>query len=384
MKLATQVWLTVFVLAALSRVQGQESSSPPVSPDEETAQKEKDGKKKPPDKEKQAPPAVAFDVPPPQNRMDLSDRQLPRAPEMLGDLPPPKGFFHLLSIFTTKPVTLSSDGVLPGTREFKVADNGSPRPQDRVYASFGHFDDLFPGANHRPGDSIGDIGLFREYVGLEKTFLGGIASLDIRMPINTLVVESRRPDLNGSHTDVGDLSLIFRYALYRDDERDNWLTTGLAVTAPTGPRNLGGITISTIPGREFPHSTILQPFVAYLWNVGDFYLQGFSALDTPTDDRDVVFVFNDIGIGYFVYRTTAPRFLTAVAPAFEVHVTNPTNHLGKETFANPLQTSNIVDLGLVANLELNHRSRLSFGVVTPVTGPKPFNTEALVQFRVRY
>jgi len=217
-------------------------------------------------------------------------------------------------------------------------------------------------------------------LGLEKTFLDGDASIDLRLPLNTLTVRSGLPILNGTHTDVGDLSIILRYALYRDDELDNWFTAGLAVTVPTGPDTLAGIDNGGVP-----HSTVLQPFVGFLWNYGDLYVQGFSALDIPTDTSDVTFFFNDLGLGYFLYRSEDPyRVLTAFAPAFEVHVTTPLDHRGPVSAASPIGASDIVNLGVVANVEFYGRARLSVGVVTPVTGPNPFDFEALVQLRISY
>ena len=49
-----------------------------------------------------------------------------------------------------------------------------------------------------------------------------------------------------------------------------------------------------------------------LWHFGDFYVQGFTALDIPTDSRDVTLWYNDVGLGYFLYQNPDPsRFLTA-------------------------------------------------------------------------
>ena len=343
----------------------------PDSKDPKKTNKEKDKDKKPPE--------VVLDRPIifPEGRLDFEPRTLPRAPEMLGDLLPPgttpgKG--------STIPGVNGSGGgapgaigghgvsfVLPGPRGFKVADNGSPRPQDRVFFGFQAYDDVYGAVNRSLGGNIGTASLYREYVGIEKTFLGGDASFEIRLPLNTLTVRGNEPP-NGSHTALGDINMVFRYALYRADDLDNWFTVGLAVTAPTGPSTLGGIDAPSVS-----HSAVLQP-----------YVQGFTAIDTPTNRNDVTLWYNDVALGYFLYRTPDDtRFLTAFAPSFEVHVATPLNYRGSIASGTGLAFDE-VNLGVVANFEFRNRARLSAGIVTPVAGPNPFNVEGIVQLRFQF
>src|SRR4029077_13139895 len=96
---------------------------------------------------------------------------------------------------------------------------------------------------------------------------------------------------------------------------------GLALTVPSGPNNFAGISELS----PAPHTTIFQPFGSFLWNFGNFYIQGFTSLYTPAEhSASPLLVFNDVGIGYFVYRApVASRLVNAVAPTFEVHVADP-------------------------------------------------------------
>ncbi len=349
----------------------------PVRDQGKPEQKKDDKKKPPPDKEK---PLVDVGPPPPVSRLEFVERRLPLAPEMLGDQPPP--FLSVPPRFVPPPTIPRGQpaGIVPGTRGFKVADNGSPRPQDRIYVNFNYFDDMFAASNLRAGADLRDVRLYREAFGIEKTFLAGTASFELRLPLHTVSMHTADSNLNGTSSDLGDLSMVLRYALWRDVEQDNWLTAGLAVTVPSGPDSIANIEVP-----HLSHSTILQPFVGVLWNVGNFYVQGFSALDVPTDSSDVTLFFNDVGLGYFLYRSEdADRFLTAVAPCFEVHVTTPLNHRGPLSQGNPLTAPDEVDLSFVANFEFRNRTRLAAGIVTPVTGPRPFNVEAIVQLRLRY
>jgi hypothetical protein len=360
-------------------------------------------KQKPPDKGKEKPPEVAQETPTPESRLDVSDRPLPVAPEMLGDLPPP--VFMLLpptlvqqfKLVQTKEVgqngvlvtksflvpagqVLIPGGAVPSSRGFKIADDGSPRPMDRVFLDFNFFNDILASTNVRLGGTIRDLNLYRESLGMEKAFLDGRTSAGLSLPLNTVTMDSVVPNLNGTHTETGDLTCYFRYALWRDRANDNWLTAGLAVTAPTGPSTIAGIDAPSIL-----HSTLLQPYLGYLWNFGNVYIQGFLAVDTPTDTRDVTLIYNDVGLGYFLYRTRdRSRLLTAVAPTAELHISDPLNHRGPLSATNPLASFDIVDIGLGANIELFGRSRLGLEVVSPLTGPRPFTIEALAQFRIRF
>jgi hypothetical protein len=136
---------------------------------------------------------------------------------------------------------------------------------------------------------------------------------------------------------------------------------------------------------NYINTTLFQPFVGYIWNRGDFYLHGFSAFEFPVNPSQATEMYNDVGVGYFVYRAPDPgRWLTAVAPTFEVHVNTPLNH---RAFDNPHEiagTPTVVNLTYGINFEIAHDSLLTLGFVNAVTGPRPFDYEALVLFNYRF
>jgi hypothetical protein len=168
----------------------------------------------------------------------------------------------------------------------------------------------------------------------------------------------------GTSTAVGDLSLIFKYALWQDAQTGDLLSAGLAVTTPTGPDSFAGSQLRR------PAQHCLATVDRLYRNFGDFYLHGFTAIDVPTSSSDVTMLYNDGGIGYFLYRTPQPDALvTRVAPTFEVHVNTPLNHRGVLSFTDPAGTPDWVDLTAGVNIEFCHRARLAIGVVSPVTGP---------------
>src|SRR4029079_11505319 len=55
--------------------------------------------------------------------------------------PPPRSF--------TRQAAAKGEQMLPWIRGFKIADNMSPRPQDRIYFSFNYFDNLNYAVNSR-------------------------------------------------------------------------------------------------------------------------------------------------------------------------------------------------------------------------------------------
>jgi hypothetical protein len=308
---------------------------------------------------------------------------------MIGD-PPPLGipavaFGPRLTIPGVPPVPGGPPSrgafLAPSERGIKIANNESPEPQDRVYFDFNYFDNINAAANQRLGIDVHDIQVYQYTFGFEKTFLNGDASLGFRLPVNNLSTESGTPGFGGNFTDIGDLSVILKYLIYKDKEGTNVLSGGLAVTVPTGPDGFAGASqFST------PNPTVLQPFVGYRVGFGDFFLHGFFAGDFPTDQNDVTMFYTDVGIGYFLLKRPACScsVLTAIVPTFEVHVNDPLNHRGAFNGADLVGTADVVDLTLGITFELNHRSTFTLGVVTPVTGPKPFDIEALAQVNWRF
>jgi hypothetical protein len=297
-------------------------------------------------------------------------------------LPPPLNGGVPIPAGQQLPVTFVSPTPVPPTRDcgvaaallairgaFKITENESPRPQDRVYATYNYFNNIAPDSD----GGLGQTDVHREVLGVEKTFLGGNASVGLRLPF--VQIEG---DGTIRREDIGDLSVIGKYALINDCDTGNCLSAGLVVTFATGN--------SFLPeGIPDIHGTLFQPYVGYIYGLGDrFYVQGFSSILIPTKSDDVTYWFNDIGVGYMLYRAGAhcDDCITSVTPIFEVHVNTPLDHRGSE--ATPIGGVDIVDLTFGTTVGIRHRAFLNLGVVTPVTGPKPFDVEAQVQLNYRF
>jgi hypothetical protein len=249
---------------------------------------------------------------------------------------------------------------------YNIADNESPRPMDRVYLDYNFYNNVLGSIN-----SGSQFDVHRETFGIEKTFLGGDASIGLRLPILETHGSSSLEQAG-----VGDLTLIFKYAFYNNRQTGDVLSGGLALTVPSG--------------RDFEPSSspnarpvIFQPWTGSIMTFGDFYVQGFSSIAVPTDSVDSVVAYTDVGMGYFLYNDPCNgAFITAIIPTLECHYNAALNHRGVET--DSLTGLDIVSFTGGATLGIRERSQLNIGVNVPVTGPKPYDIEALVQFNWKF
>jgi hypothetical protein len=244
---------------------------------------------------------------------------------------------------------------------FKIADNESPRPTDRVFVTYNYYNSLttFGGPT---------FDLHREMIGFEKTFFDGNASIGMRLPFLQL------DGLSGvDSTDVGDLSVIFKWAFLNDLSTGNVLSGGIVVTIPTGDD------IQTVNGGTI-HDTLLQPYVGGIWNCGDFYFHGFSSIVVPTVSRDMTFLSNDFGIGYWLTKNN-DGFCRAIVPTIEGHLFTPLDH--RDPNGTVFATDYFEMTGGVYFV-LHGNSALGIAVGVPLTGPKPYDVEAIVSFNCRF
>lgn len=291
--------------------------------------------------------------------------------------------------------------VIPYIRAMKYSDNQSPIPQDRIYTNFNYFNNVNYATNQRFGAPVSSMQIYRYVLGFEKTIFGGMGSIGFSESLNTLSARSSFQGLGGTSTAMGDLNLFGKFILWQrwntdqnvpgyggfgypaqyPGARDGGLFSGgLSMNLPTGPGSFAGSNFS-----KSYRNIALQPFVAYFFTKGNFYIHGFESIVVPTDPNDVTMLFNDVGVGYYVYRN--PRldtFLTAFAPIFELHVNVPLNHTDVFNVKDPVGTPTVVDLTLGANTQFGQRTVLTLGAVAPVSGPRPFSVEAVAQLNIYF
>jgi hypothetical protein len=285
---------------------------------------------------------------------------------MLGDMAPMLGRARLGT------TAAGANAVrLPWVRGYKMADNQSPRPLDRVYVAFNFFNDLNVGNPASAG--LRDVRIYREYFGIEKTFFDGNASVNLRLPVNSITARGTRPGLGGGSTAVGDLSILTKFALWQDRSSGDLVSAGMGIGTPTGPSSFAGARYTRAANPAF-----VQPFVGFIKTFGSFYTQGFTAIDVPFDRNVVTVYYNDLGMGYYFPARDPTRLITAVAPSMEVHVNTPLNHRGGFNSNDPNATVDIVNLTFGLTAVARQRTMVSVGLVEPVTGPRPFSGELVV------
>jgi hypothetical protein len=256
---------------------------------------------------------------------------------------------------------------LPLRTAFKITENESAKPVDRVFFSYNFYNnvDRLLGVQ-----GTGQSDFHREMIGFEKTFLGGDVSFGMRLPFRQLTGDEGVED---RHMD--DLSLVFKYALVNNRMTGNVLSTGMVLTLPTGDA-------LHIDGQSDINSTVFQPFVGYIYHLGDFFAQGFSSVAVPTDARDVTILFNSVQLGYRLYRSNgSERWLTSVTPVAEFHLNTPLNHRGlTETpigFSDSLNFTGGCYFGC-------RRATLGIAICTPMTGPRPYDYEVETTLNFRF
>lgn len=304
-----------------------------------------------------------------------------------------------LGIFET------SVGLAGGSRRFKIAEDESPIPTDRLIFNYNHFQNPLVDINNQTHN------LDRFTFGFEKTFRDGLWSLEFRAPFAT-GYDSTQSTVGGSlfGTEFGDMAVVLKRALVR---RENFvLAAGLGMVFPTGSDwkvvDAGGTAVEV--WNEAVH---LEPFLGAAWSPSDrLFFLCFAQLDFDTHGDtvlvrhlgvlDKVGVFNeqnllflDFSMGYRLYQNPNARWLTGINPMVEIHYTSTLQNmdsvtdLATGTFIGPPSGSGRRDiLNLTAGLhfQMGSLSTLTVAAVVPLkTGVnREFDSEVLAQYNRRF
>jgi hypothetical protein len=275
----------------------------------------------------------------------------------------------------------------------KIAEGESPRPLDRAFVKFNYYNNLNKARWTNPTEPIHNVDLFRYTVGMEKTFFDESVSLGLRIPFYTMTADAKEfravpdpaagglvplpggPGFDTSHFD--NIVAIAKAVLWEDRSTGNLISAGATISFPTASSKKLDPGMSTL--------MFMQPFGGFIWTSDDLYVHGFSSITLPVASAESIVLFNDVGVGYFAYRASAASSLvTAVGPTLELHVATPLRSPDPDVdifgFRDGLRLSDVVNVTLGTTVLLADRSTLGVGVVSPLTGPKPFDVEAIVQF----
>jgi hypothetical protein len=283
----------------------------------------------------------------------------------------------MLGDFSRTTTSLSTD--------VKIAEGESPRPLDRVVYDFSYYNNIDKKRFSDPLEPIHSVDLYSHVFGLEKTLCDGLVSIGVRIPFHTFDAEAKQftvtPSFTGpvlgpggpgfTETDFGNISVIGKVVLLEDRTTGSVISAGASVTFPTADSGLD--------------TTIVQPFVGYILRKGDFFIQGFTSVTLPLDRSEAIVLFNDIGVGYFVYQDKGHQaFLTALVPTLELHINTPLRQGQDGLFFDDLHLSDTLDVTLGTTFEFANQATLGVGLVTPFTGPRPFDIGALAQLNYRF
>ena len=228
---------------------------------------------------------------------------------------------------------------------FKLGDNESPLPRDRVIFDYSFFDNttLAPGG----------VNVNRFTAGFEKTLFSDQVSIEFRLPFATTFDSDITVDGNNGNTsqtsqraiELGNCEFLSKFLLWRTDTVA--LTGGLGVGLPTASditvNRSDGVNLYRIENTA-PH---VIPFVGGAWVPNerfffqdmiqfDFDITGnqvvinedpnkqFSSNGTFVDAgrlKDPVFAFVDLSTGYWFFHNPpgSNRCITGLAGIFELH-----------------------------------------------------------------
>jgi hypothetical protein len=304
------------------------------------------------------------------------------------------------------PASVTTNLLLPilTNAAFKISQNESPQPQDRVFVNYNYINNIggadfqhrvplyavsapgavVPGVQpatnlqsfvvNNPGVTqqvvalnMAATNLNQEILGFEKT-LGGNASIEARFPL--LQVQGD-PSLSGQG--FGDISFGAKYAFINNGLTGNVWSLGFMATAPTGS------SIIVTPVGDI-HNWLYQPWTGFVVNLGDLYVHGFSSLLIPQSSQDATMWFNDLGIGWRLFGNNPNWYVNSLVPTVEVHSTTPLNNYQA---SNILYVPNM--LSLTAGFHVGFgRSELSLAAIWPVMGPVPYDVGGIAQLNIRW
>jgi hypothetical protein len=317
---------------------------------------------------------------------------LAAAPNMIGD------FFGGGSYIANALVSTAG-----GDRPFKLSDNWQPIPIDRVYFNYNHFNNV-PTVITNSAVRVYNRSFDRYTMGIEKTFFGGMMSVDFRAPwISGLNGDQRlglgTPPVQG--TQFSNLAVATKLLLI--SRRRFALSTGLGTTFPTGNNfrlldSSGTVELASMQNQ----SVHLQPFLGFVTTPGGrAFLQGVAQVDVDVNGNPVwlngagygriqaqPLLYTSLSGGVWIYENPCARLLSGVAPIIELHYTSTlknTDQLSGQ-FSNILNRQDFLNLTGGTTFALGQRSYLTLAGTVPLrTFPgRGFNGETVIQYVRRY
>lgn len=268
------------------------------------------------------------------------------------------------------------------------ANTEGPYALDRLFFNYSYYDRfqvLFSQSNVNPADpndpaqvttSRGPgFNLNRYDIGIEKTILGGMASLYLRGPFLDATNNISGVAIDGP----GNVNAGIKVQLLHDERTGNILSAGLTVAAPTARDTV--FTQSIMEDDADPNTppvfvnlrinpTYLQPWISTQLNYDRLFIQGFLGVLVPDDDRVVTTINSNIALGYLMYENRYGT-ITSISPNVNVQVWSPVHDSDALIdFSDQVFLTPGVQIGLGENVSVGG------GIAVPVAGPKAFDVGA--------
>jgi len=319
-------------------------------------------------------------------------------PSMVGDYL--GGFFSLTSSGGSGTVTTTcplAGGAIP---RFKMAEDTSPLPVDRVYFNYDYYSNVPINAN-----TVGmnpDINLNAYTPGFEKTFFNGVMSVELRLPMATTL--SRNIFLDGTtrtaEGEVGNLGITVKALLLQSDTFA--ISAGLGIDCPTAPDSTCFQSQANPSGIQILNQSVhLLPFVGGLWTPNDrLFCLGFVQFDIDANGdaiNDVfangpsapivtpagryyeqTMIYLDGVAGYWIRRDNDPElWLNGVAVFGELHG-NQSLNTSSGVSGTPVgnltgDNISILDMTIGADFQFGPLTTVTAAYSTPLTSQREFD-----------
>lgn len=245
---------------------------------------------------------------------------------------------EVFNIFQVKRLLLPGPNVADVVGRVRLLDNNMALPRDRVFFDYNYF--------HNVPLTASGIGVNRFEPGIEKTFLRGLTSIEVRVPMAITLNSKLAVDapIDTSHYELGNMVIAPKVLLSSNESMA--LGAGFGVAIPTAD----DIKVSTIDGQELlkisNDSVHLIPYLAFLYAPAGsaVYAHSFLGMDVDANGASVsanvegtglqkIGEWNDqhlisasAAMGYWAFRSPSPRdLISGLALTTEVHYTATVN-----------------------------------------------------------
>jgi hypothetical protein len=344
------------------------------------------------------------------------------APNMFGDSIMTLNATFMGSSFSSGIPSTRVDTRIPiggGDGRYKISDNYSPLPRDRVFFNYHHF--------HNAVEDIAGTrnNLNRYTFGLEKTVFNKRASLEIRIPFASGLDSNQflTAGAGQTATEFGNIMLAAKTLAYKTDQLA--FSFGLGVTLPAAGDArvvLDGVNLARPAIYDIRNEAVyLQPFLGMLYAPDDrLFVQGYAGVDFDANGNGVTFteidpngstpntfqdsgnyrsqhfLLLDLSIGYWAYRNRCASGITGMAPIVELHymsTVNATdsyvvdgNFLGEDGITNSYNRMDILNITGGLHFAIEDLSSLRVIASAPLRDDEEafFDAEVAVQFNRRF